>query len=278
MFEKTLGDLIRGIRSHTEDEARAGEGRSGQALKTALTLLPWQTKFISTCMDECRKELRMADLDVKANAIAKLTYLQMLGFDISWAAFNVRLGPTGTVPRVVPHRRPDPRFPCGQVVEVMTSKKFAHKVCAWAGGRDPDWPAGPLLTGHGSLQRIGYLAASQSFHQGTDVLMLTTNMLKKVHALAPTARPPRSLLTTSWSSPPHCIFRAWALRTCTRWGSPSTGWPIMRRRTWLGRAGAALCKRGERGGACQRSVVLCFVFLLWTLSAAGTWATTSSRS
>lgn len=37
----------------------------------------------------------------------------------------------------------------------MTSKKFAHK-------------------------RIGFLAASQSFHDSTDVLMLTTNMLKKV--------------------------------------------------------------------------------------------------
>ena len=30
------------------------------------------------------------------------------------------------------------------------------------------------------FQRIGYLAASQSFHDGTDVLMLTTNMIRKV--------------------------------------------------------------------------------------------------
>jgi len=30
------------------------------------------------------------------------------------------------------------------------------------------------------MQRIGYLAASQSFHEGTDVLMLTTNMIRKV--------------------------------------------------------------------------------------------------
>lgn len=30
------------------------------------------------------------------------------------------------------------------------------------------------------LQRIGYLAASQTFHEGTDVLMLTTNMIRKV--------------------------------------------------------------------------------------------------
>jgi AP-3 complex subunit delta-1 len=30
------------------------------------------------------------------------------------------------------------------------------------------------------LKSIGYLAASQSFNQETDVLMLTTNLLKKV--------------------------------------------------------------------------------------------------
>lgn len=30
------------------------------------------------------------------------------------------------------------------------------------------------------LQRVGYLAASQCFHDGTDVLMLTTNMIRKV--------------------------------------------------------------------------------------------------
>lgn len=57
-----------------------------------------------------------------------LLQLQMLGYDISWAAFNV--------------------------IEVMSSTKFTHK-------------------------RIGYLAASQSFHDGTDVLMLTTNLIRK---------------------------------------------------------------------------------------------------
>jgi len=29
------------------------------------------------------------------------------------------------------------------------------------------------------LQRIGYLAATQSFHEETDVIMLTTNMIRK---------------------------------------------------------------------------------------------------
>ncbi|CAH8626364.1 unnamed protein product [Schistosoma haematobium] len=52
----------------------------------------------------------------------------MLGYDTSWAVFNI--------------------------VEVMSSQKFTFK-------------------------RIGYLAASQSFHSGTDVLMLATNLIRK---------------------------------------------------------------------------------------------------
>jgi len=35
----------------------------------------------------------------------------------------------------------------------------------------------PLLS---FKQRIGYLAASQSFHEDLDILMLTTNMIRKV--------------------------------------------------------------------------------------------------
>lgn len=44
-------------------------------------------------------------------------------------------------------------------------------------------------------QRIGYLAASQCFHEGTDVIMLTTNQIRKVGGLpAPVAviGPPRA--------------------------------------------------------------------------------------
>ena len=77
-------------------------------------------------MDECRKELRLESKDVKANAIMKLTYvisflfyfsllqLQMMGYDISWAAFNVGCLVFPISPR--------------QMIEVMSSKKFSHKV------------------------------------------------------------------------------------------------------------------------------------------------------
>nr|XP_028569877.1 AP-3 complex subunit delta-1 [Podarcis muralis] len=106
MFDKNLQDLVRGIRNHKEDEA----------------------KYISQCIDEIKQELKQDNIAVKANAVCKLTYLQMLGYDISWAAFNI--------------------------IEVMSASKYTFK-------------------------RIGYLAASQCFHEGTDVIMLTTNQIRK---------------------------------------------------------------------------------------------------
>lgn len=67
--------------------------------------------------------------DKKATALLKLIYLEMFGYDMSWAAFNV--------------------------LEVMSSSKYLQK-------------------------RVGYLGAVQSFRPDTEVLMLATNMLKKV--------------------------------------------------------------------------------------------------
>ena len=55
MFEKTLNELIRGVRAHPDTEA----------------------KYISQCMDECRKELRQESMDAKANAVSKLCYVSL---------------------------------------------------------------------------------------------------------------------------------------------------------------------------------------------------------
>ncbi|XP_023393874.1 AP-3 complex subunit delta-1 [Pteropus vampyrus] len=93
-----------------------------------LNFFSFQAKYISQCIDEIKQELKQDNIAVKANAVCKLTYLQMLGYDISWAAFNI--------------------------IEVMSASKFTFK-------------------------RIGYLAASQCFHEGTDVIMLTTNQIRK---------------------------------------------------------------------------------------------------
>jgi AP-3 complex subunit delta-1 len=67
MFEKSLVDLIRGLRSHKGDEA----------------------EYIQSALKECRSEIRSQDMDVKATALLKLIYLEMFGYDMTWAAFNV---------------------------------------------------------------------------------------------------------------------------------------------------------------------------------------------
>ncbi|KAF9011132.1 Ap3d1 protein [Cyathus striatus] len=106
MWERTLQDLIRGLRANKKDES----------------------KFIAKAVEEIRHEIKSDEMELKAAAVLKLTYLDMLGYDMSWASFHV--------------------------VEVMSSTKV-------------------------HLKTVGYLAAAQSFDQDTDVLMLTTNLLKK---------------------------------------------------------------------------------------------------
>lgn len=109
MFEKSLTDLIKGIRANPSGEP----------------------EFIAQCLAECRQELISIEPSVKQMAVLKLTYMQMLGHDVSWAAFHF--------------------------VDVMSSTRFRAK-------------------------RIGLLAASQTFHDGTDVLLLTTNLFRKAFA------------------------------------------------------------------------------------------------
>ncbi|KAK1760638.1 adaptin N terminal region-domain-containing protein [Echria macrotheca] len=67
MFEKSLYDLIRGIRNHKGNEK----------------------EYIQNCLRECRAEIRNQDMDVKATALLKLIYLEMFGHDMSWASFHV---------------------------------------------------------------------------------------------------------------------------------------------------------------------------------------------
>jgi AP-3 complex subunit delta-1 len=66
MFEKTLNDMIKGMRANPATEA----------------------PFVASCMAECRKELTSRETAVKQQAVLKLVYLQMLGHDVSWAAFH----------------------------------------------------------------------------------------------------------------------------------------------------------------------------------------------
>ncbi|KAL1836075.1 hypothetical protein VTJ49DRAFT_5610 [Mycothermus thermophilus] len=67
VFEKSLYDLIRGLRNHKGNEK----------------------EYIQNCLKECRSEIRSQDMDVKATALLKLVYLEMVGHDMSWASFHV---------------------------------------------------------------------------------------------------------------------------------------------------------------------------------------------
>ncbi|KAF1360318.1 Adaptor protein complex AP-3 delta subunit [Lizonia empirigonia] len=67
MFEKSLYDLIRGLRNHKGSEK----------------------EYIADSIRECRQEIRSNDMDLKSTALMKLTYLEMFGHDMSWASFNV---------------------------------------------------------------------------------------------------------------------------------------------------------------------------------------------
>ncbi|KAJ3371871.1 hypothetical protein GGF31_002531 [Allomyces arbusculus] len=107
MFEKSLNDVIRGIRANKDNA----------------------DEYVQACINECRKEVAVPnDPAVNANAVLKLAYFHMMGYDMSWASFHV--------------------------LKVMSMPLFWQK-----------W--------------IGYLAASVSFTPKTDVLMLTTNLIKK---------------------------------------------------------------------------------------------------
>ncbi|KAJ3360651.1 hypothetical protein GGF32_008267 [Allomyces javanicus] len=107
MFEKSLNDVIRGIRANKDNV----------------------DEYVQACINECRKEVAVPnDPAVNANAVLKLAYFHMMGYDMSWASFHV--------------------------LKVMSMPLFWQK-----------W--------------VGYLAASVSFTPKTDVLMLTTNLIKK---------------------------------------------------------------------------------------------------
>lgn len=79
IFQKSLQDLIKGIRSNKRDVGT----------------------YISHSIAEIKIELKSTDPFLKAEAVRKLTYLQMIGYNVSWASFAI--------------------------VEVMSQPRFAHK-------------------------------------------------------------------------------------------------------------------------------------------------------
>ena len=69
MFEKSLADMVKGLRA-----AKASDDLG---------------KYVSDTMAEIKKELRSSEASTKTIAVSKLTYLNMMGYDTTWAAFNI---------------------------------------------------------------------------------------------------------------------------------------------------------------------------------------------
>ncbi|GMM27394.1 Apl5 protein [Martiniozyma asiatica (nom. inval.)] len=69
-FEKSLEDLIKGIRSCNNDQDKL-------------------TQFFESSIQECRQELKSSDLELKSTSILKLSYLEMYGYDMSWCSFHI---------------------------------------------------------------------------------------------------------------------------------------------------------------------------------------------
>lgn len=67
MFEKNLTALVKGI--------RANRGK--------------ETEYIQTCMQEIQKEVHSSNMSVKSQAVLKLAYLTMMGYDMTWSTFAV---------------------------------------------------------------------------------------------------------------------------------------------------------------------------------------------
>lgn len=88
-FKKNVHDIIRGIRAINPN----GVGNAD--------LSSQEKQFLNSCLAESFNEIQNTDMNIKMNAIQKLVYLNMLGYDISTVQFCV--------------------------VELMSSNKFTHK-------------------------------------------------------------------------------------------------------------------------------------------------------
>lgn len=67
MFEKSLQDVVKGLRQIKGDP----------------------TAYISKALAEIKEEVKSRDVTLKAQALQKMTYLHMLGFDMAWASFAI---------------------------------------------------------------------------------------------------------------------------------------------------------------------------------------------
>ncbi|GAA96546.1 hypothetical protein E5Q_03214 [Mixia osmundae IAM 14324] len=135
MFQQSLAGLVKALRA-----TKGTRGKDEQAV-------------IDAALDEIRIEVKNADQEIKAAAILKLTFLDMLGHShLTQYAFPV--------------------------IECMSSTRY-------------------------DIKQVGYFAASQTFAESTEVILLANNLIKK--DLTTPAAGPAALFATLAHLPPLMI-------------------------------------------------------------------------
>lgn len=80
MFEKSMHDLVRGIRNNRQNEVRPHFRFDFIFMFQALLICMAQARYIASCIDEIKGELKQENMNVKANAVAKLLYVSENAF------------------------------------------------------------------------------------------------------------------------------------------------------------------------------------------------------
>jgi hypothetical protein len=154
MFEKSLQDLVKGLRAIKGDA----------------------TGYVAKCIAEIRDELKSRDILIKTQALQKLCYVSADdGADCHHRVTNVGCGlgsrmRAPDVPAPGRHHRACTRL-CRPPLQLNML------------GHDMSWAAFHVIEVMSQerfgLKRIGFGAASQSFTPATDVIVLCTALLKK---------------------------------------------------------------------------------------------------
>lgn len=71
MFEKTLKDIARGLLELPDESMKQ--------------------IYVARVLQEIKKEISLTDMALKSNAILKLIYLHILGYDMDWAVIKISL-------------------------------------------------------------------------------------------------------------------------------------------------------------------------------------------
>lgn len=69
MFEKNLQDIVKGIRNCRDDTEKQ--------------------QYVTKVTNEIKKEISTTDMELKANGLLKLLYLNMLGYEMDWAVLLI---------------------------------------------------------------------------------------------------------------------------------------------------------------------------------------------